>query len=159
MAEQAKKIWIPKSSVNRRQFIVGSSAAATALTLAACSDDKKTTTNTGGSDTTAPGVDTTLPAVKSGGILRVGTLGGSNDLMDGQQIISKADIMRCVTGWEGLLNFNPSYEVVNEYGLAEEVEAVAADNYIIHLREGIPFHDGKTVKQMIVPGRDAARNA
>ena len=31
MAEQAKKIWIPKSSVNRRQFIVGSSAAATAL--------------------------------------------------------------------------------------------------------------------------------
>ena len=145
MAEQAKKIWIPKSSVNRRQFIVGSSAAATALTLAACTDDKKSTSNTEASDTTAAGVDTTLPAVKAGGILRVGTLGGSNDLMDGQHIISKADIMRCVTGWEGLLNFNPAYEVVNEYGLADDVEAVAADHYIIHLREGVLFHDGKPV--------------
>ncbi len=129
MAEQAKKIWIPKSSVNRRQFIVGSSAAATALTLAACSDDKKTTT----------------VAPKSGGILRVGTLGGVNDLIDGQQIISKADIARCVTGWEGLLNFDPDYNVVNEYGLADEVEAKAADNYVIRLREGITFHNGQPV--------------
>ncbi len=144
MAEQAKKIWIPKNTVNRRQFIVGTSAAATALTLAACDDDKKSTSNTEGSETTAGGA-TTLPEVKSGGILRVGTLGGSNDLMDGQHIISKADIMRCVTGWEGLLNFNPEYEVVNEYGLAEEVEAVAADHYIVHLRDGVLFHDGKTV--------------
>ncbi len=145
MAEQAKKIWIPKSSVNRRQFIVGSSAAATALTLAACSDDKKTSSNTGASETTTAGGTDTTVAPKSGGILRVGTLGGSNDLMDGQHIISKADIMRCVTGWEGLLNFTPEYEVTNEYGLAEEVEAVAADHYIIHLRDGVLFHDGKPV--------------
>ncbi|MEQ1873891.1 MAG: ABC transporter substrate-binding protein [Ilumatobacteraceae bacterium] len=144
MAEQAKKIWVPKNSVNRRQFIVGSSAAATALTLAACSDDKKTTSNTDApGTTTGGGGDTTLPPVKSGGILRVGTLGGANDLMDGQQIISKADIVRTVTGWESLLNFDPDYNVVNTYGLAEEVEAVAADNYIIHLRQGVLFHDGK----------------
>ena len=144
MAEQAKKIWVPKNSVNRRQFIVGSSAAATALTLAACSDDKKTTSNTDAPGTTAGGSpDTTLPPVKSGGILRVGTLGGANDLMDGQQIISKADIVRTVTGWESLLNFDPDYNVVNTYGLADSVEAVAADNYIIHLRQGVLFHDGK----------------
>lgn len=144
MAEQAKKIWVPKNSVNRRQFIVGSSAAATALTLAACSDDKKTTSNTDApGTTTGGGGDTTLPPVKSGGILRVGTLGGANDLMDGQQIISKADIVRTVTGWEGLLNFDPDYNVVNTYGLADSVEAVAADNYIIHLRQGVLFHDGK----------------
>ena len=143
MAEQAKKIWIPKSSVNRRQFIVGSSAAATALALAACSDDKKSTTNTEAPGTTAAGAATTLPPVKSGGILRVGTLGGANDLMDGQQIISKADIARTVTGWEGLLNFDPDYNVDNTYGLASEVEAVAADNYIIHLREGVLFHNGQ----------------
>ncbi len=143
MAEQAKKIWIPKNSVNRRQFIVGSSAAATALTLAACSDDKKTTSSTDAPGTTVAGADTTVPPVKSGGILRVGTLGGANDIMDGQQIIAKADIVRTVTGWEGLLNFDPDYNVVNTYGLAEEVEAVAADNYIIHLRDGVLFHDGK----------------
>ena len=145
MAEQAKKIWIPKSSVNRRQFLVGSSAAATALTLAACSDDKKSSSATDAPGTTAAGADTTVPAAKSGGILRVGTLGGVNDLIDGQQIISKADIARCVTGWEGLLNFDPDYNVDNEYGLAEEVEAKAADNYVIRLREGITFQDGKPV--------------
>lgn len=59
--------------------------------------------------------------------------------------MSKADIARIVTGWESLLNFDPDYNIVNTYGLAEEVEQVAADNYIIKLKEGITFHDGKPV--------------
>lgn len=148
-----KIIWVPNNSVTRRQLLVGgTAAAAAAATLAACGGGDDTTsapTTTEAqslpSITAAP--DTTAPTggIKKGGILRMGTLGGSNDLLDGQHIVSKADIARIVTGWEGLLNFDPSYNIVNDDAIAEEVEAKAADNYVVRLKEGILFADGKPV--------------
>ena len=142
---------------NRRQLILGSSTAAViAAALAACGSDKKTATP---AETNAPSATeaptatqaataTTAAAAgtpKAGGILRVGTLGGANDILDGQHIVSKADIMRQVTGFEPLMSFSP--EFVPEYtnALAKDVTAKAADNYVITLKDGIKFSDGKDV--------------
>jgi peptide/nickel transport system substrate-binding protein len=164
MAEQRKTIWIPANALSRRQLLVGGSAAA--LALAACGSDSGSSaattpgttgapgTTAGGTATTAAGVtDTTAGTATTvaaggpvkGGILRVGTLGGANDLIDGQHIVSKADIARIITGWEPLLNFDPDYNVVNTDSLAEEVEAKAADLYVVRLKEGLMFSDGKLV--------------
>lgn len=149
---EKKIIMVPNNSVTRRQLIVGgTAAAAAAASLAACGggDESGAPTTTEAqslpSITAAP--DTTAPTggIKKGGILRMGTLGGSNDLLDGQQIVSKADIARIVTGWEGLLNFDPAYNIVTDDSLAEEVEARAADFYVVRLKEGILFCDGKPV--------------
>jgi peptide/nickel transport system substrate-binding protein len=135
---------------NRRQLIIGAGAAAVAVGVAACGDDDEKasdTTASGGTETTAPaGGDTTEPApAKSGGILRVGTLGAANDLLDGQHIVSKADIIRQATGWEPLMSFSPDYVPEYTHGLAQSVVANAADNYTITLKEGLKFSDGKPV--------------
>ncbi|MFZ9629893.1 MAG: ABC transporter substrate-binding protein [Ilumatobacteraceae bacterium] len=147
-----KIIWVPNNSVTRRQLLVGgTAAAAAAATLAACGGDDTTSAPTTTEAATPPSItaapDTTAPTggITKGGILRMGTLGGSNDLLDGQHIVSKADIARIVTGWEGLLNFDPAYNIVNDDSIAEEVEAKAADNYVVRLKEGILFADGKPV--------------
>ena len=87
--------------------------------------------------TPGTGTDTTAAAAGAptkGGILRVGTLGGANDLIDGQHIVSKADIARILAGWEPLLNFDPDYNIVNTDSLAEEVETKAADLYVVRLQ-------------------------
>lgn len=134
--------------ITRRDFLIGSGAAALLAACGAPSDGGATTApgTTGGATTTAAGVTTTAAGAGNfGGILRVGTLGGANDILDGQHIVSKADIARQNTGWEPLLNFDPDFVPVNTYALAEEVEVVAADNYVIRLREGVEFHNGQTV--------------
>lgn len=115
--------------------------------LVACGTGTVATTTAAGAGTTSSaGASTTLAgAGNHGGILRVGTLGGANDILDGQHIVSKADIARQATGWEPLLNFDPDYVPVNTYALAEEVEVKAADNYVVRLKEGVEFHDGKTL--------------
>jgi peptide/nickel transport system substrate-binding protein len=148
---------------NRRQLILGSSTAAVlAAALAACGSDDNNSTAPAGSNapaatdaatgtegataTTAAATATSAAtAGKAGGILRVGTLGGANDIIDGQHIVAKADIVRQVTGWEPLMSFSP--EFVPEYtnGLAKDVTAKAADDYVITLKDGIKFSNGNDV--------------
>ena len=65
--------------------------------------------------------------------------------IDGQYIVTKADQARLVAGWETLVNYDDDFNISYEHGLAEEIEAKAADHYVIRLKEGIEFHDGKTV--------------
>ena len=151
MSENPRMVWIP-NRMNRRQLILGTGASAlAAAVLAACGgDDSK-----GSSDTTAaPGVETTVaagvettapPAAAAGGILRVGTLGGANDILDGQHIVSKADIARQATGWEPLMSFSPDYVPEYTNGIAKDVTANAADNYTITLKDGVKFSNGNAV--------------
>ena len=168
MAFDPEKGLLP-ARYNRRQLIVGSGAAAmVAVALAACGSDSKTTapatnapsaTNAptatqaptateGATATTAPGaVATTAPAAAGnpGGILRVGTKGDVNDIIDGQHIVAKSDIMRQVTGWEPLMSFSPDFVPEYANGLAKDVTAKAADDFVITLKDGIKFQNGKDV--------------
>jgi peptide/nickel transport system substrate-binding protein len=159
MADERKMIWLPTPAFTRRKFIIAGSAAAF---LAACGgddDDSASTTapaapGTTGAPATTTGATTgattapggTAPVGIKGGILRVGTLGGANDLLDGQHIVGKSDIARQATGWEPLLNFDPDYNVVNTDSLADTLETVAADHYVVTLKEGLKFWDGSPVR-------------
>jgi peptide/nickel transport system substrate-binding protein len=83
--------------------------------------------------------------IKRGGTFRLGiTGGGSVDFIDGQHIVSKTDISRLVTGWESLARFNQQYLLVMD-GLAEEITAEKPNRWVIRVRNGIEFHNGKTL--------------
>jgi peptide/nickel transport system substrate-binding protein len=147
---------------NRRQLILGSgTAAALAAALAACGSDNKTATPSAsdapeGTDAATPATEGATPATeaatattaatgKAGGILRVGTLGGANDIIDGQHIVAKADIVRQVTGWEPLMSFSADFVPEYANGIAKDVTANAADDYVITLKDGIKFQNGNDV--------------
>ena len=156
-------VWLPRS-VSRRQLIVGAGAA---WFVAACGDDDD---DVGGVPRPerrhrARPVRQARPAHRGprpagparrhdrlrpgrrtpGGTLRVGVVGSTNDLIDGQYIVAKTDQARLVAGWETLVNYDADFNISYEHGLAEEIETKAADLYVIRLKEGIQFHDGKPV--------------
>jgi peptide/nickel transport system substrate-binding protein len=154
---------------NRRQLILGSgTAVAIAAALAACGSDSKSTTpaasnapsateaptgTEGAASTTPAPADTSAAATSApatgtptaGGILRVGTKGDVNDIIDGQHIVAKSDIMRQVTGWEPLMSFSPDFVPEYTNGLAKDVTAKAADDFVITLKDGIKFSNGNPV--------------
>ena len=82
---------------------------------------------------------------RPGGTLRVGIVGSTNDLIDGQYIVTKTDQARLVAGWETLVNYDADFNISYEHGLAEEIETNAADLYVVRLKEGILFHGGQPV--------------
>lgn len=82
---------------------------------------------------------------KRGGIFRIGVSGGSaKDFIDGQNIVTRPDQARIVTGWETLVRFDSNFKLVFD-GLAEEISAKTADVWTIRVRDGIEFHNGKTL--------------
>jgi peptide/nickel transport system substrate-binding protein len=84
-------------------------------------------------------------SAKRGGIFRVGIAGGgSTDFIDGQNIVNEPDIVRNVITFEGLGYFDERYRPKID-GLAEELRAEKANQYLIRLRSGVEFHNGKTV--------------
>lgn len=126
------------SDVSRRQLFAGAAGLAVVSGLAAAcgSNSAPTTTSTGGG---APGTP------KRGGNFRLGvTGGGSKDIMDGQNIITKPDQARLVTAFETLLLFNENYQLTND-GLAESVTQDTPTHYTVRLRKGIEFQNGKTM--------------
>ena len=121
--------------------------AATTTGAAATTTGGGTETTAGGSTETTTGgtTETTAAAgdVKRGGTLRVGLVGSTNDIIDGQYIVTKADQARLVLGWEGLVHYDSDFNLSYEHALAESIDAVAPDHYIVHLKSGITWHDGK----------------
>ena len=85
-------------------------------------------------------------APKRGGTFRLGVAGGSaKDFIDGQYIVTEPDIARLLTGWETLVVFDSQFRIVFQ-GLAEEISAnKTADVWTIRVRDGIEFHNGKTL--------------
>lgn len=149
-------LWLP-AALGRRQLLIGAGAAAA---LAACGSDDSgssatdpttaaTTGNTTGDTTATTTADTTATTVASGGTkggtLRVGVVGSTNDLMDGQYIVARADQARLITGWEPIANYDDDFNIAFTHSLAEEIEAKAPDLYVVRLKSGIEFHNGKTV--------------
>jgi peptide/nickel transport system substrate-binding protein len=85
------------------------------------------------------------PKPKRGGTFRIGVSGGSSkDFIDGQNIVTRPDQARIVTGWETLVTFDRNFKLVFN-GLAEEITAKTADVWTIRVRDGIEFHNGKTL--------------
>jgi len=106
--------------------------------LAACGggDDETTATPTN----TAEGSSD----IKRGGTLRVGvTGGGPEDTVDAHKPVVKPDQARIVQLHEPLLRYNENFEI--EPNLAEEILADDPGTWTIRLREGVEFHNGKTV--------------
>ncbi len=81
--------------------------------------------------------------IKRGGTFRQATSGGSTDFIDGQHIVAKSDIARLVAGFEGLARFDEKGKI--QLHLAEELKAEKANQYLIRVRDGIEFHNGKTL--------------
>ena len=126
------------TDVSRRQLLVGAAGLAAVGGLAAACGSSSSSPSTG-STTGASG------APKRGGNFRLGvTGGGSKDIMDGQNIITKPDQARLVSAFETLLLFDDNYQLTNN-GLAENVTQDNPTQYTIRLRQGIEFQNGKTM--------------
>ncbi len=122
-------------SISRRQALLGGGALAAGLGLAAC---------TGHS--TAASSSSAAPKQKArrGGSLTVAVAGnGLKDIMDAQNDLAKIDQARLVTGWEPLLEYDRNFQLT-QTGLAESVEPDGQLGYIVKLRSGVEFHNGKT---------------
>lgn len=99
----------------------------------------------GGALSRTAGAATGAAEIKRGGVFRLGISGaGAQDFIDGQHIVAKSDIARLVAGFEGLSYFNEQYKPTID-GLAEELEAEKPTQWLIRVREGIEFHNGKTL--------------
>jgi peptide/nickel transport system substrate-binding protein len=126
------------TDISRRQLVRGAAGLAVAGGLAAACGNSSTT-GTG----PAPGGAGGSP--KRGGNFRLGvTGGGSKDIMDGQNIITKPDQARLVSAFETLLLFDENYQLTTN-GLAESVTQDNPKQYTIRLRQGIEFQNGKTM--------------
>jgi peptide/nickel transport system substrate-binding protein len=124
-------LWAP----SRRGLVMGAGGVVMTAGLTACG---------GGSAPAPSGGDTgAAGSPKKGGNFRLGvTGGGSKDMMDGQNIVTKPDQARLVTAFETLLEFDDNYQLQTT-GLAESVEADNPKQYTIKLRDGITFQNGK----------------
>jgi peptide/nickel transport system substrate-binding protein len=132
VVERDDSFWVP----SRRGLMMGAGGVVMAGGLAAC----------GGGSAPAPGGAASTGAAgtpKKGGDFRLGvTGGGSKDMIDGQNIVTKPDQARLVSAFETLLEFDDNYQLQST-GLAESVEADNPKQYTIKLRDGITFQNGK----------------
>src|SRR6266581_3231800 len=126
--------------LGRRQFLQGL-AAAGALTgagglLSACSS--------GGSGSPGPSASPSATgAPRRGGSLKVGLTGGSgSDTLDPHKGLTYLDTARAQALYQPLLQLNTKAQT--EFVLAEEISPHGStSNWVIRLRKGIAFHDGK----------------
>jgi len=122
------------SGVTRREFlrqaaVAGIVVGAAGTTLgAACIGSSSTPTAT----------------VKRGGTLRVGIGGGgAKDTLDAHGGFGSPDICRKFQLYNTLATFDHKYGLVME--LAEEITPTAPDNWVIRLKKGLEWHNGKSV--------------
>src|SRR5215469_11328593 len=127
-------------SLGRRDFLRGlattGALVGTGGVLAAC----------GGSSSSGPGTSTSPAAAgkpKTGGNLKVGLTGGSgSDTLDPHKGLTYLDTARAQCLYQPLLQLNPKAQT--EFVLAEEITPHGSTSkWIIRLRSGITFHDGK----------------
>lgn len=81
--------------------------------------------------------------IKRGGTFRYATPGGPSDFIDGLHIVAKSDQARRMATFDPLALFNTNGKI--ELALAEELKAEKANQYLIRVKDGIEFHNGKTL--------------
>jgi peptide/nickel transport system substrate-binding protein len=126
------------ADVSRRQLFAGAAGLTVVGSLAAACGGKSPASSTSSGPAAAG-------PPKRGGNFRLGvTGGGSKDLFDGQNIITKPDQARLVSAFETLLLFDDNYQLTTN-GLAESYTQDNPKQYTIHLRQGVEFQNGKTM--------------
>ncbi len=126
------------TDLSRRQLFSGAAGLAVVGGLAAAC-------GTSSSPGPASATGGAAGAPKRGGNFRLGvTGGGSKDIFDGQNIITKPDQARLVSAFETLLLFDDNYQLTTG-GLAESYTQDSPTQYTIRLRKGIEFQNGKTM--------------
>ncbi|MGH2856811.1 MAG: ABC transporter substrate-binding protein [Solirubrobacteraceae bacterium] len=142
--------------LTRRQVLHGALAGGAMLSagglLAACgsssSGGSSSASSGGGAGAgAATGSAPSTGKLKTGGALSVGaTGGGSKDTIDGQLPTADTDIMRTWNLYEPLAVRPPDFGPL-EMMVAESLEAEhgKADSWVVTVRSGIEFHNGKTV--------------
>jgi peptide/nickel transport system substrate-binding protein len=127
------------ADVTRRQFFAGTAGVAVLGGMAAACGGSSSSSGPAASPSSTAGTP------KRGGNFRLGvTGGGTKDIMDGQNIITKPDQARLMTAFETLLTFDENYQLTTN-GLALHVTQDNPKQYTIELRKGIEFQNGKTL--------------
>lgn len=126
------------NAIERRQVLRGLVAAGALAgaggLLSACSST---------SSSTAAAASPTSTARRRGGNLKVGLTGGSGtDTLDPHKGLTYLDTARAQSLYQPLLQLNGGAQ--EEFVLAEEISPHGStSNWVIRLRPGITFHDGK----------------
>ena len=82
--------------------------------------------------------------LKRGGNFRIGIGGGSDkEAIDAQNSVLDPDAARLVAMFEGLTYYDQNYKL--QMGLAEEFSSTNGKVWTIRIRDGIEFHNGKTL--------------
>ena len=128
----------PGNALGRRQVLRGLAAAGAMAgagsLLSACSS-----TSSSGQAAASP----TSTAGHRGGALKVGLTGGSgSDTLDPHKGLTYLDTARAQSLYQPLLQLNTNAQT--EFVLAEEISPHGStSNWVIRLRKGVTFHDGK----------------
>jgi peptide/nickel transport system substrate-binding protein len=128
----------PGNTLDRRQVLRGFAAAGAIAgaggLLGACSSSSSS-----GQAAASP----TSTVKRRGGALKVGLTGGSgSDTLDPHKGLTYLDTARAQSLYQPLLQLNTSAQT--EFVLAEEISPHGStSNWVIRLRKGITFHDGK----------------
>ena len=136
--------------LTRRQVVRGALAGGAMLSagglLAACGGGGGGSSSASSSSTVGSSPAST-GTIKAGGQLSVGaTGGGAKDTIDAHLPTADPDIMRCWNLYEPLAVRPPSFGPL-EMMVASSIEAEhgKADSWVVTVRDGIEFHNGKTV--------------
>src|SRR5712691_1364160 len=132
--------WEQRDPLGRRQFLRGVAAtgalAGAGGLMAGCS-------SSGSSGSPAAGASSASTAPRRGGNLKVGLTGGSGtDTLDPHKGLTYLDTARAQALYQPLLQLNTKAQT--EFVLAEEISPHGSTSqWVIRLRPGITFHDGK----------------
>jgi len=145
MSSEPRPGWL--EDMTRRDALRKAAAGGAALSasglLAACGSSGTSSSGASSTGTPAPAQQ----KLKAGGVLRIGaTGGGAKDTIDAHLPTTDPDIMRQWNMYESLAVRSPDFSQL-EMLVAESIEPAGSkpNAWTVRLKDGIEFHNGKTV--------------
>jgi peptide/nickel transport system substrate-binding protein len=145
MSSEERSAWL--DDMTRREALrkaaAGGALLSTTGLLAACGSNG----SSGGGASSTGGAAPAPQKLRTGGVLRVGsTGGGAKDTIDAHLPTTDPDIMRQWNMYESLAVRTPDFAKLDML-LAESIEPVGSkpNAWTVRLKDGIEFHNGKTV--------------